>query len=217
MHAIPVRIRASQPIYAGQDCWCNRLSYKEEKLSSILRPGTTFFRGQDVMDTLHTAVLVLNASYEPINICSAKRAMTLVCKGAAIVQEVSPHWIRTGKAKFPLPSVIRLVSYRAVPRITRSVSRRSIMVRDSHTCQYCQSALPAAKLTLDHVIPRSRGGRSTWENLVACCYPCNNRKGDRLPEEASMTLLRQPRSFGLHARHQLLGAGNRQWTQYLFC
>jgi 5-methylcytosine-specific restriction endonuclease McrA len=168
------------------------------------------------MDPLQRAVLVLNASYEPINICAARRAMVLVCKGAAMVQEVSPHWVRAGKTKFPLPSVIRLLSYRAVPRINRSVSRRSIMVRDSHTCQYCRSVLPAARLTLDHVIPRSRGGRSTWENLVACCYPCNNRKGDRLPAEAQMTLLRPPRPFGLHARHRLLGAGHQEWTQYLF-
>jgi 5-methylcytosine-specific restriction endonuclease McrA len=168
------------------------------------------------MDTLQTAVLVLNASYEPINICAARRAMTLVCKGAAIVQEVSPHWIRAGRNKFPLPSVIRLVSYRAVPRITRSVSRKSIMVRDSHTCQYCRSTLPPSKLTLDHVTPRSRGGRSTWENLVACCYPCNNQKGNRLPDEARMTLVRQPRPFGLYARQKLLGAGNQQWSRYLF-
>ncbi len=91
------------------------------------------------------------------------------------------------------------------------------MVRDSHTCQYCHSTLPPSKLTLDHVVPRSRGGRSTWENLVACCHPCNNKKGDRMPDEARMTLMRPPRPFGQHARHKLLGAGNEQWSQYLFC
>src|SRR5262245_30623657 len=155
------------------------------------------------MDTLQSAVLVLNASYEPINICSARRAMVLVCKGAALVQEVSAHWVRSGKTRLPLPSVIRLLAYRAVPRVTRSVSRKSVMVRDGHTCQYCHSVLPPSKLTLDHVLPRSRGGRSTWENLVACCYPCNNRKGDRLPAEARMALLRPPRPFGLYARQKL--------------
>jgi 5-methylcytosine-specific restriction endonuclease McrA len=168
------------------------------------------------MDLLQRAVLVLNASYEPINICAAKRAMVLVCKGAAVVQEVSPHWIRAGKSKFPMPSVIRLVSFRSVPRTVRSVSRKAVMIRDSHTCQYCRTTLPAAQLTLDHVLPRSRGGRGTWENLVACCYPCNNRKGDRLPQEARMVLLRPPRPFGLYARQRMLGAGNQQWTQYLF-
>ena len=136
------------------------------------------------MDNLAAPVLVLNNAFEPINICSVKRAMVLVMKGAAIVQETSGKFLRTSKVKLPLPSVVRLLVYRSVPRHTRAVSRKNIMIRDGYTCQYCRSQLPTARLTLDHVIPRSRAGRSTWENLVACCYPCNNRKGDRTPDEA---------------------------------
>src|SRR5262249_42950910 len=120
------------------------------------------------MDVLSNSVLVLNASFEAINVCSAKRALVLVCKGEAIVQEKSVQVLRTPALNLPLPAVIRLLKYRAVPRRLHTVSRKGIMVRDGFTCQYCRTFLPAAKLTLDHVTPKSRGGRSTWENLVAC-------------------------------------------------
>jgi 5-methylcytosine-specific restriction endonuclease McrA len=92
-------------------------------------------------------------------------------------------------------------------------------MRDRYTCQYCHRALPSGELTLDHVIPRSRAGESAWENLVACCHYCNNRKGSRTPEEAGMRLLRQPRPFSLHtSRHlmRMLGNGEAQWRKYLF-
>ena len=169
------------------------------------------------MDVLSNSVLVLNASYEAINVCSVKRALVLVCKGAAMVQEKSVHVLRTPKFNLPLPAVIRLLTYRAVPRRPHAVSRKGIMVRDGFMCQYCYKGLPAAKLTLDHVTPRSRGGNSTWENLVACCPPCNNRKGNRTPAEARMPLARQPKQFGLHARHKLLSQGSELWGKYLFC
>ncbi len=175
-------------------------------------PGVVKF-----MDVLNSAVLVLNTAYEGINVISAKRAMVLVCGGKAVVQETTGRVIRTSKISLPVPAVIRLLVYRYVPRQTRSVSRKAIMTRDGHRCQYCAVVLPTAKLTLDHVTPKSRGGLSSWENLVACCYPCNNRKGDRLPAEAKMVLARQPRKFGLHARHRLLGQGSEAWEKYLFC
>ena len=165
--------------------------------------------------TLQRAVLVLNASYEAVNVVSAKRAMVLVCKGAAVVQESSTHFLRTPSMRLPLPSVIRLVAYRFVPRHTRSVSRKSIMERDGFTCQYCRERLPAAKLTLDHVIPKSRGGRTSWENLVACCFACNNRKGNRTPSEAGMELARMPLPFSIHARHRS-AAADAVWNRYLF-
>jgi 5-methylcytosine-specific restriction endonuclease McrA len=168
------------------------------------------------MDALSSSVLVLNSSYEAVNVVTAKRAMVLVCKGAAIVQETAGGFLRTPRITLPVPAVIRLLVYRAVPKHTRSVSRKSIMIRDAYTCQYCRATLPAAKLTLDHVTPRSKAGKSTWENLVACCYPCNNRKGDRTPGEARMPLAKQPRQFGLHARHKLLSQGSELWGKYLF-
>ena len=148
-------------------------------------------------------VLVLNASYEPINVCAARRALVLVLKGVAM----------------RLPSVIRLLEYRRIPHQSRALSRKNILLRDRNTCQYCATVLPSGELTLDHVIPRSRGGSSTWENLVACCHPCNRRKGNQSPMEAGMKLMREPRAFNLHtSRHimRLMGRSDDKWRKYLF-
>jgi 5-methylcytosine-specific restriction endonuclease McrA len=170
-------------------------------------------------DRLHRPVLVLNASYEPINICAARRALVLVLKGVATAEEHSPLTIHSARKSLPLPSVIRLVGYRRIPHQTRALSRKNILIRDRFTCQYCQRTLPGSELTLDHVIPRARAGATAWENLVACCHECNNRKGSRTPEEAGMRLARPPRPFSLHAsRHlmRMLGKSDQQWQKYLF-
>ena len=106
-----------------------------------------------------------------------------------------------------------------IPHQTRALSRKNILMRDRYTCQYCHRTLPSAELTLDHVIPRSRAGESAWENLVACCHSCNNRKGGRTPEEAGMKLARPPRPFSIHtSRHlmRMLGRSDAQWRKYLF-
>jgi len=103
---------------------------------------------------LQRPALVLNASYEPINIVSARRAITLVMKGAALVEELSAYSIRTARLNIPIPSVVRLLVYRRMPRLNRAVSRKSIMLRDRHTCQYCQRPFAGKALTLDHVTPR---------------------------------------------------------------
>src|SRR5262252_11098270 len=121
-------------------------------------------------------VLVLNASYEPINICAARRALVLVLKGVAAAEEESTHAIHSSRRSIRLPSVIRLLEYRRIPHQTRALSRKNILLRDRNTCQYCGDPLSAGELTLDHVVPRSRGGASTWENLVACCHNCNRKK-----------------------------------------
>src|SRR6478752_7737770 len=128
-------------------------------------------------DRLHKPVLVLNASYEPINICAARRALVLVLKGVASAEEESPGAIHSARAAVRMPSVIRLLEYRRIPHQTRALSRKNILMRDRYTCQYCLRTPPGVDLTLDQVIPRSRAGETTWENLVACCNPCNNRKG----------------------------------------
>src|SRR5262245_7300585 len=117
--------------------------------------------------SLNRLVLVLNASYEPVNITTVPRAMTPIFKGAALVEERSPFAVRTARIDIPIPSVVRLVRYRRIPRQNRAVSRNGIILRDGGACQYCGARVPAANLTLDHVIPRSRSGESTWENLVA--------------------------------------------------
>ena len=168
--------------------------------------------------SLHRLTLVLNASYEPINIVSARRAITLVMKGKAYVEEASSQFIRTARMSIQAPSVVRLLVYRRMPRQNRAASRKSIMLRDRYTCQYCQRLFDGKKLTLDHVIPRSRGGGSAWENLVACCHPCNNRKADRTPAEAGMPLSRKPAQIGIHAKHRLMaGTAEPAWDKYLFC
>src|SRR5262250_2180461 len=141
-------------------------------------------------ERLQKPVLVLNASYEPINICAARRALVLVLKGVASAEEESLHAIHSSRNSMRLPSVIRLREYRRIPHQPRALSRKNILMRDRYTCQYCHRTLPSGELTLDHVVPRSRSGESAWENLVACCNPCNNRKGSRTPDEAGMRLLR---------------------------
>lgn len=167
--------------------------------------------------SINRLVLVLNASYEPINIVPARRALTLVLGGKAVVEERSKAVIRTSKINVPVPSVIRLVAYRRIPRQNRSLSRKGILLRDAGTCQYCRSKLPPKELTLDHVNPRSRGGESTWENLVACCFSCNNKKGNRTPQEAGLTLAKQPHQITIHARHRLMAGDESTWTRYMFC
>lgn len=168
---------------------------------------------------LQKPVLVLNASYEPINICAARRALVLVLKGVAAPEEFSSLLLHSARSVVKLPSVIRLLEYRRIPHQTRALSRKNILMRDRYTCQYCARMLLSGELTLDHVIPRSRSGETAWENLVACCHPCNNQKGNRTPEEAGMKLVRQPRPFSLHtSRHlmRLLAKSDDQWQKYLF-
>src|SRR6266567_6924061 len=168
---------------------------------------------------MQTPVLVLNASYEPINICAARRAIVLVLKGLAMPEEENAHFLHAARLAMRVPSVIRLLEYRRIPHQTRALSRKNILLRDRNTCQYCGEVLSSGDLTLDHVMPRSRGGASSWENLVACCHLCNRRKGNQLPVEASMKLLREPHAFNLHtSRHimRLMGRSDDKWRKYLF-
>jgi 5-methylcytosine-specific restriction endonuclease McrA len=172
-----------------------------------------------VLQRLHKPVLVLNSSYEPINVCAARRALVLVLKGVASAEEHANAQVHSARQAMRVPSVIRLLEYRRIPHQTRALSRKNILMRDRYTCQYCLRTFNSGELTLDHVQPRSRAGETTWENLVACCHPCNNRKGSRTPEEAGMRLARAPRPFSLHtSRHlmRLLGKSDDQWRKYLF-
>ncbi len=180
-------------------------------------PVTPRSRGN--FNVMHQPVLVLNASYEPINVCAARRAIVLVLKGIAMTEEVNGHTLHAARLAVRIPSVIRLLEYRRIPHQTRALSRKNILLRDRNTCQYCAQVLPSAELTLDHVIPRSRGGLSTWENLVACCHICNRKKGNQYVHEAAMKLLREPRAFTLHtSRHimRMMGRSDAKWRKYLF-
>ena len=163
--------------------------------------------------------LLLNATYEPLKVVHWQKAITLWCQGKVEVISVYDREVRSVSFSLKLPSVIRLLEYRRIPHQTRALSRKNILLRDRYTCQFCGRVLPASELTLDHVMPRSRGGRSSWENLVACCYRCNNRKGDRTPEEAGLRLVRKPRPFTLHTSRQLMRLMANQeekWRKYLF-
>jgi 5-methylcytosine-specific restriction endonuclease McrA len=135
-------------------------------------------------------VLVLNASYEPINVCTVRRAAVLVLKQRAEILEQSKWALHAESLTMPRPVVIRLITYVRIPRDahSRKITRRAIFARDQWTCQYCGNE--RGTLTIDHVIPRSKGGTSAWDNIVTCCAPCNRRKGDRLPNQA-----------GMHPRH----------------
>ena len=126
-------------------------------------------------------MLVLNATFEPINVCTVRRAAVLLLKEKAEMLEHAAWELRSEHTAIPRPVVIRLVTFVKVPRDThrRKITRRAVFARDGWTCQYCGSR---SNLTVDHVIPRSKGGPSSWENIVASCAPCNRRKGDNLPE-----------------------------------
>ena len=141
-------------------------------------------------------VLVLNASYEPINVCTVRRAAVLVLKSRAEVIEKGEGALHSERLELDRPCVIRLIRYVRVPRDVhrRKITRKAVLARDAYTCQYC--GREAAGLTVDHVIPRSRGGTSVWENIVASCAPCNRRKGNRLPREVSMHPTRHPKPPG---------------------
>jgi 5-methylcytosine-specific restriction endonuclease McrA len=145
--------------------------------------------------------------------------LVLVLKGVAMTEEENGHFLHAARIAMRVPSVIRLLEYRRIPHQSRALSRKNILLRDRNTCQYCATVLPSGELTLDHVIPRSRGGSSTWENLVACCHLCNRRKGNQFPVEAGMKLMREPRAFNLHtSRHimRLMGRSDDKWRKYLF-
>ena len=160
-------------------------------------------------------VLVLNASYEPLNVCSTRRAHVLVWKGKAEVVERLDEPLRTATNTYTRPHVIRLVTYVRVPRsVKRRISRRALFARDGWRCVYCGDS--AGRLTLDHVVPRSRGGDSVWENVVTACAPCNLRKGDRSLEETGFTLTRLPKAPAPELFIQLSTPTiPTRWIQYL--
>jgi 5-methylcytosine-specific restriction endonuclease McrA len=159
---------------------------------------------------LDSSVLVLNRVYQPINITTVRRAFVLLYQGtakaidkefrtfdfeswAALAAEVNDKdVVRTVASVIRVPRVIMLQVYDRLPRLHVRFSRQNIYLRDRCTCQYCNKRLPRSELNLDHVIPRSRGGRTTWENVVCSCIPCNLTKGGRTPLEAGMRLRRRP-------------------------
>lgn len=135
-------------------------------------------------------VLVLNQSYEPLNICRVRRAVVLIQGGKAELLENGVGYLHSAAELFSIPSVIRLSAMIKRPRAERRMTRFEIFNRDHYTCQYCGKT--THQLTLDHVMPRHRKGQHTWENVVSACIACNRRKAGRTPEEANMKLARKP-------------------------
>lgn len=169
-------------------------------------------------DPLASSVLVLNRLYLAVHVIGVRRAFGLLFRELAEVvhledgrfanydfdawreicelrsDERRPHddWIRAVSFEIQAPRVIRLLRYDRLPRRELHLNRRSVLARDGHRCQYCSRRLPLHMLSIDHVLPRSRGGLTSWENVVCACLPCNMRKGGRTPQEARMSLARRP-------------------------
>ena len=164
---------------------------------------------------MNEPVLLLNANFEPLNVCSTRRAFGLVFKGKAEMVLNGRGVIRTVRKNYPRPSVIRLGYMVKRPRPRVRLSKREIFRRDGHACQYCGSK--ARHLTIDHVIPRHKGGDHLWINLVTACASCNLKKGGRTLQEARMSLRRAPLEPSASALY-LYGSHlpeNEEWEQFL--
>ncbi len=169
---------------------------------------------QGVVHILNSAVLVLNGNFEPLNVTRVRRALLLLIRGKAEMIENGRGHLQAEKDRLEVPSVIRLSSYVRRPIQPLRLTRRDVFLRDGNMCQYCGK--PSRELTLDHVLPRHRGGQNTWDNVVAACVRCNHRKAGRTPREAGMHLLTEPvapRPNPYHNFYRFLGA-NESWRKF---
>lgn len=163
-------------------------------------------------------VLVLNASYEPLQIIPVRRAVILLLQEKAELVEAAEQQLRAAGFSMDVPLVIRLVRYIRIPRQMRlPCSRRGVLARDRETCQYCGGQPGRINLTIDHVIPRSQGGITVWDNVVTACRECNRKKGGRTPEQANMPLRNVPRQ-PQYVAFALLGELERHdvWRKYAY-
>jgi len=160
--------------------------------------------------------LLLDSRYQPLRIISWMRALVMGFDNKVFVVETYDAVVRSPSVELPIPAVVALKSFHGHRPFRIRYSKRNVFIRDEHTCQYCLKQFSQAALTLDHVIPSSRGGKSIWENVVACCEPCNHRKGDRTPAEAGMVLRASP-SRPHPAAHAVLlhRESPPEWASYL--
>jgi len=164
---------------------------------------------------LNGKVLVLNQNYEPLTICNVKRAIVLTFLGKAeIISKVNNKYVNTVYRKFDCPSIVRLGFFVRVPYKRIILSRKNILKRDNHRCQYCGCT---SNLTIDHIIPKSKGGEDSWENLVTACIKCNNKKGDRTLEESGFVLKSVPKKPS-HITFIKTSAGKLEedWKPFLY-
>src|ERR1051326_4820547 len=168
--------------------------------------------------TMNQEVLVLNSDYEPLNVCNLRRAIVLIYLGKADVLHTDEEtFAKSANGAFIAPSVVKLRSHVRRPLPELKLSRRTVFARDGYTCQYCGST--AKDLTIDHVIPKHAGGKSTWENLVCCCRKCNMKKGDKLAHQVGMRLFQPPRRPRyvpyISMTKYLVGRRNEVWRTHL--
>ena len=167
------------------------------------------------MNILNSHVLVLNQSFQPMSITNARKAIVLIFLGKAEIVEKDGEFIHSVNDRFPLPSIVRLTRYINVPQKRVMLTRKNIIKRDKHQCQYCGKR--SVSLTLDHVIPRVRGGKDTWENLVCACVKCNNKKGNRTPEDVGLKLLKKPKKPNhIFFIRYSVGVVDTRWKPYLY-
>jgi 5-methylcytosine-specific restriction endonuclease McrA len=168
------------------------------------------------MSLLSHNVLVLNQNYEPLSVCSARRAIVLLFLGKAeMIETYDGIKIRSISRSFPMPSVVRLDRYIKAPRKRILLTRKNVLIRDGHTCCYCGAV--KGPMTVDHIIPKNMGGADTWENLACACDRCNNMKGNRPLMQAGMKLLRKPtRPNHITYIQRFVGVTDNRWKQYLF-
>lgn len=161
-------------------------------------------------------VLMLNQNYEPLTVCSARRALVLMFQGKAeMIEAADGLRIRTVSTSFALPSIVRLWQYRRVPFRRVMLTRKNVIIRDDHQCQYCGTT--RGPMTIDHIVPKRKKGVDSWENMVCACVRCNNKKGDRTPEQAGMKLLKKPKPPSHIAFIQRqIGMSDNRWRPYLF-
>lgn len=177
------------------------------------------------MSVTQGRVLLLNGStWEPLAVVSIPRAMNLLISGKAVTIEDSGRTLKTVSSQFPVPSVIALRRYINVPRRQAHWSRRGVLVRDEFTCIYCGlkagdtqrgKLLSKSSFTVDHIIPKSRNGKDTWSNTACACETCNHRKGSRLPNEAGMRLLWEPKTPRTSYLVIAVGTGPEAWKRYI--
>jgi 5-methylcytosine-specific restriction endonuclease McrA len=161
-------------------------------------------------------VLILNQNYEPMSVINVKKAIVLLYLGKAeLIEAYHGRELRSVSMHMPFPSIVRLSVYIHIPYKKIILSRKNILRRDGHRCQYCGRT--DSTLTVDHIIPKCKAGEDTWENLVTACVECNNAKGDRSPDQASMKLLRRPMkpNHVTFIRH-FVGTVDERWKPYLF-
>jgi len=174
-------------------------------------PSSNALNGQ----LLNRAVLVLNANYSPMMICTAKRAICMNYLDKIDILSNYDEKVHSPSSEINLPSVVKIRHYVKFDNLSIEVNRKNIIARDDHRCQYFGTT--NSPLTIDHIIPRVKGGSDTWENLVTACKPCNQKKSDKTIDEANMDLARIPkRPNRLHYFQRFVKAQQNDWRPYLF-